>query len=124
MVSLLMSGVRVLQVMSMVRALQVMSWVMAMLAGVLQVVCWLVVSPVMPVWRVLLVMLWVGVPSVVSMVRVTLAMHRALAPPFGSIVRVLQRVMVRLVCAASGATRGGGAVAGVLQAMQQVVGEL
>ena len=92
-------------------------WVL--LLGVLLVVCQLVVLLVLPVWRVLLVMLWVVVSSVVLMVRVTQAMHRAMAPPFLSIVRVLHGGMVRLVCAAGGATGGGGAIAGMLRAMQR-----
>ena len=78
----------------------------------------------LPVWGVLLVMLWKVVSSVLPMLRLTQAMHRAMAPPFVSMVRVLHRVMVRLLCAAGGATGGGGAAAGVLQAMQRLLGEL
>ena len=79
MVSLVMSVMRVLQVMSMVRMLQVMSREMAMLVGVLQVVCWLLVPLILPVGRMLQVMLW---PVMSLVVRVPRAMHRAMAPLF------------------------------------------
>ena len=72
-------------------------------------------------------MLWVVVLMVVPVVRVPQLMHRVMALPFVSIVRVLPGVVVRLVCAADGATGGGeagGAIAWVLQAMQRVMGEL
>ena len=79
------------------------------------------------VGRVLQVMPRGMMSLVVPMVRVPQVMHRVVALPLVSIVRVLHRVVVRLVCAAGGATGGGeagSAVARVLQAMQRVMGEL
>ena len=123
MVPLVMPVVRVLQVMPRGGVLQVMSRVMATLVRVLQAVSRLVLPLVLPMQRVLEVMVWGLVSLEAPMARVLQAMHRVMALPFMSIVRVLHRVMVRLLCAAGGATgdgEAGGAVARMLQAMQRV----
>ena len=107
MVSLVMSTVRVMQVTLMVRALRVMSWVMAMVVGLLQVVCWLMAPLVLPACRVVLGMLWAEVSSVVPMVRVTEAIHR---------------VTVRPVCAVGDALgKGGGEPERVLPLLQRAM---